>query len=72
MVLPIATKFLIPADDLVRLLNQLLEELDYSKLYRAYSHNVRNPAVSPKNLLKVLVYGYMSYIITSRALETVY
>lgn len=69
MVLPIATEFLIPADDSVRLLSQLLEELDYTKLYRAYSHKGRNPAVSPKNLFKVLVYGYMSDIITTRALE---
>jgi transposase len=69
LVLPIATEFLIPADDSVRLLSQLLEELDYTKLYRAYSHKGRNPAVSPKNLFKVLVYGYMSDIITTRALE---
>jgi transposase len=69
LVLPIATEILIPANDSVRLLSQLLEELDYTKLYRAYSHRGRNPAVSPKNLFKVLVYGYMSDIITSRALE---
>lgn len=69
LVLPIATEILIPADDSVRLLSQLLEELDYTKLYRAYSHKGRNPAVSPKNLFKILVYGYMSDIITSRALE---
>ena len=69
MVLPLATEFLIPADDSVRLLSQLLEELDYTKLYKAYSHKGRNPAVSPKNLFKVLVYGYMSDIITTRALE---
>ena len=60
---------MIPADDSVRLLSQLLEELDYTKLYKAYSHKGRNPAVSPKNLFKVLVYGYISYIITTRALE---
>jgi transposase len=69
LVLPIATEILIPANDSVRLLSQLLEELDYTKLYKAYSHQGRNPAVSPKNLFKVLVYGYMSDIITSRALE---
>ncbi len=69
MVLPLATEFLIPADDSVRLLSQILEELDYRKLYQAYSRKGRNPAVSPKNLFKVLVYGYMSDIITTRALE---
>jgi len=69
LVLPIATEILIPANDSVRLLSQLLEELDYRKLYKAYSHQGRNPVVSPKNLFKVLVYGYMSDIITSRGLE---
>ena len=70
MVLPIQMEFLIPATDSVRLLSQLLEELDYSKLYQAYSQIGRNPAVTPKNLFKVLVYGYMTNIYTSRALET--
>ena len=69
LVLPIAVEFHIPANDSVRLLSQVLEELDYTKLYKAYSHQGRNPAVSPKNLFKVLVYGYMSGVITSRALE---
>jgi transposase len=69
LILPIATEIFIPEDDSVRLLSQQLEELDYSKLYQAYSHMGRNPAVSPKNLFKILVYGYMSDIITSRALE---
>ena len=69
LVLPIATEILIPANDSVRLLSQVLEGLDYTKLYKAYSHKGRNPAVSPKNLFKVVVYGYMSDIITSRSLE---
>lgn len=70
LVLPIETSILIPADDSVRLLSQLLEELDYRKLYQAYSQQGRNPAVSPKNLFKVLVYGYMNNTYTSRSLET--
>jgi transposase len=70
LVLPIETGLLIRADDSVRLLSQIMEELDYRKLYQAYSPSGRNPAVSPKNLYKVLVYGYMSNIYTSRALET--
>jgi len=70
LVLPIETGILIPADDSVRLLSQVLEELNYSKLYAAYSQFGRNPAVSPKNLFKVLVYGYMNNTYTSRGLET--
>lgn len=67
--LPISTEFLIPADDSVRLLGQILEELDYSKLYSAYSPQGRNPAVSPKNLFKAMVYGAMEGITESRKLE---
>lgn len=70
LALPIETGILIPADDSVRLLSQVLEELNYSKLYAAYSRFGRNPAVSPKNLFKVLVYGYMNNTYTSRQLET--
>lgn len=70
LALPIETSILIPADDSVRLLSQVLEELDYSRLYKAYSRNGRNPAVTPKNLFKVLVYGYMTGIYTTRGLET--
>lgn len=69
LALPIETEILIPADDSVRLLSQVMEEMDYSKLYAAYSHLGRNPAASPKNLFKVLVYGYMNNIYTSRSLE---
>jgi transposase len=69
LVLPIETEILIPANDSVRLLSQLMEELDYTKLYKAYSRKGRNPAVSPKSLFKVLVYGYMSNIVTTRSLE---
>jgi len=67
--LPIETGIRIPADDPVRLLSQVLEGMDYSRLYAAYSRNGRNPAVSPKRLFKVLVYGYMNGIYTTRGLE---
>jgi transposase len=69
LTLPIETGIRIPADDPVRLLSQVLEGMDYSGLYAAYSRNGRNPAVSPKRLFKVLVYGYMNGIYTTRGLE---
>lgn len=46
--LPIDLDVLIPEDDSVRLLSLMMEELDYKKLYEAYSQNGRNPAVPPK------------------------
>ena len=67
--LPINFEMNIPADDSVRLLSNVLEELDYTELYRAYSRKEKKCAVSPKNLFKILVYAYMNNIYTSRQIE---
>ena len=56
--LPIDLEIFIPEDDSVRLLSLMMEELDYKKLYEAYSQNGRNPAVPPKILFKILIYAY--------------
>lgn len=69
LVLPLNIEFLIPKDDPVRLLSQIMEELDYTKLMKAYSSKGRNPVVSPKTLFQVLVYAYMNNIYTSRMIE---
>lgn len=68
LVLPLDVALLIPADDSVRLLDAVLERVDYGKLYAAYSRIGRIER-SPKNLFKVLVYGYMNGIYSSRKLE---
>jgi transposase len=59
---------LIPADDSVRLLSAVLERMDYRNLYAAYSRMGRIE-LSPKRLFKLLVYGYMNDIYSSRKLE---
>lgn len=59
---------LIPADDSVRLLSAVLERMNYSKLYAAYSRMGRIE-ISPKRLFKILVYGYMNGIYSSRKIE---
>lgn len=69
MMLPMDTEILIPANDPVRLASAQLEELDYSKLYRAYSPRGRKSAAEPRIIFKVLVYGYMNGIYSSRKLE---
>lgn len=69
LVLPIDTEILIPTDDPVRLASAQLEELDYSILYRAYSPKGRKSAAEPRIIFKVLVYGYMNGIYSSRKLE---
>ena len=60
--LPIDLEIFIPEDNSVRLLSLMMEELDYKKLYEAYSQNRRNPAVPTKILFKILIYAYMNDI----------
>jgi len=69
LVFPVETGILIPEDDSVRLLSQIMEELDYTKLYQAYSSQGRNPVVEPKILFKILIYAYMNNIYSSRKIE---
>ena len=61
---------LIPNDDSVRLLSHELEDLDYSRLYLAYSAKGRNPAVDPKTMFKILNYAYSQCIYSSRKIES--
>ena len=69
LILPFKTGILIPDDDSVRLLSQIMEELNYTKLNEAYSSQGRNSAVEPKILFKILIYGYMNDIYSSRKIE---
>ena len=64
-----AAEKIIPANDSVRLLDEISEELDYRKLFRAYSHIGRGPATNPITLFKILVYGGMDGKHSSRELE---
>lgn len=66
---PIDSEIMIPKDDSVRLLYEVTEGLDYSNLYKAYSTTGGNPAISPESLFRILVYGYMEGIYSSRKLE---
>lgn len=69
LVLPLNLEGLIPNDESVRLLSHTLEDLDYSCLYKAYSHEGRNPAVEPKLMFKIMVYAYSQGIYSSRKIE---
>ena len=60
---------MIPEKAPVRLLNAQLEELEYGKLYEAYSSKGRKSAADPRVLFKVLVHGYLCGIYSSRKLE---
>ena len=70
LVLPLCLEGLVPDDDSVRLLSHVLEDLNYSLLYQAYSAKGRNPAVDPKTMFKILTYAYSQNIYSSRKIET--
>ena len=57
---PINIEAMIESDDSVRLLNALLERMDYRRLNEAYTRLGRTET-KPKSLYKVLVYGYMNW-----------
>jgi transposase len=69
LVLPLNLEGLVPEDDSVRLLSHILEELDYTCLYKAYSPKGRNPAVEPIIMFKILAYAYSQNIYSSRKIE---
>ncbi len=60
---------LLPSDESVRLLSEVVEELDCTKLYRAYSRRGRKPNTSPVTMFKILAYGAMDGRHAGRELE---
>lgn len=66
---PINLEIIIPKDDSVRLLYDITEDLNYRELHRVYSKMGRNPVVSPESLFRILIYGYMEGVYSSRKLE---
>ena len=66
---PIQTPFIPKEDDPVRLLFEVTEGLDYTELYNTYSTLGRNPAIDPAILFRILIYGYMNKLYSSRDIE---
>ena len=60
LVFSLNSEIMLPEDAPVRLTNAQLEELDYRKLYAAYSSKGRKSVPDPRVLFKILVYGYIS------------
>ena len=69
LVIALNEEYLLPENAPVRLTSAQLEELDYRKLYRAYSPRGRKSKVDPRVMFKVMVYGYQCGIYSSRKLE---
>lgn len=64
--LPLNIETIIPKDDSVRLLSQFVEGLDLTDLYSTYE---RINSVSPRTLLKIVLYSYMNNDYSSRSME---
>ena len=60
----------IPADDSVRLLDKIVEEMDLSALMRAYDSHGRPPATPPRTMLKVVLYAAMEHNYSSRKIKS--
>ena len=69
LVFALNSEITIPLNAPVRLLSAQLEELEYGKLYKAYSPRGRKSAADPRVLFKVMVHGYLCGIYSSRKLE---
>ncbi|QAS61083.1 IS1182 family transposase [Clostridium septicum] len=66
---PIQVPFIPCEDDSVRLLFKVTEGLDYTRLYNTYSTLGRNPVIDPVILFRILIYGYMNKLYSSREIE---
>lgn len=64
--LPLNIETIIPEDDSVRLLSQFVEAMDLTDLYSTYE---RINSVSPRTLLKLVLYSYMNGDYSSRSME---
>ena len=64
--LPLNLETIIPEDDSVRLLSQFVEAIDLTDLYSTYE---RINSLSPRKLLKVVLYSYMNGDYSSRSME---
>ena len=60
---------IITENDSVRLLDEIIDEMDLRALYHSYSHIGRPSATNPRTLLKVLIYANMQGIYSSRDIE---
>lgn len=67
--LPLNIEYIIPKDDAVRLLGQVVEEMDLTELYQTYSRIRKNQA-TPRQMLKVMLYAYMNHYYSTRKIET--
>lgn len=66
--LPLDIEKNIPSDDPVRLLSAFVEGMELSDLYHTYG-KIKQDQVSPRQLLKLVIYAGMNHIYSSRDIE---
>jgi len=66
--LPLRLESFIPEDHIVRILNDVIESVDITAIESTYSEN-GSPAYHPRLMLKILLYGYMINIRSSRDIQ---
>lgn len=60
----------IPEDASVRLISEIVEQLDLKEVHDSYSKSPDGqPSYNPVMLLKVVLFGYMNNIYSTRGLE---
>lgn len=69
MAIPPTFDELIPAEHPVRVVSQIIDEIDLEPLLKRYK-NKGCSSYHPRMLLKILVYGYLSNVYSSRKMES--
>ncbi len=69
LILPMDYSVVIADDEPVRLLDEILDELDYTQLYEMYSSKGRKPAVPPAILFKVCLLAMLEGRFTLREIK---
>lgn len=59
----------VPEDHLARFVSDVVESLDLSRIYSAYTDGRGAPAYHPAMMVKLLVYGYCTGVRSSRRIE---
>jgi len=67
--LPPSLDDMLPKDVIVRVLSDVMNELDWSKMEEGYSNGAGRPAYWPRVMTKILVYAYSNGIMSSRKIE---
>jgi transposase len=67
VVLPLNLRIKLPENDPVKKLVEIMDEMDYTELYKTYLRSWRK--IDPAILFEVIVYAYMNNIYSSRGIE---